>query len=117
MWYLYQNLSKKSGVIVKERVKSPAALEIFNQISVISYWTTFDIILLKQCYKFSTMPKVLLLLLAFGCACQGWKLNVRRVLLPLAEEGAKFRVFSEGIFHRNFNLILDYHDFYIFFFI
>ena len=42
------------------------------------------------------MSKVLLLLLAFGCACQGWKLNVRRVLLPLAEEGAKFRVFSEG---------------------
>ena len=65
------------------------------------------------------MSKVLLFLLAFGCACQGWKLNVRRVLLPLAEEGAKFRVFSEGISHRNFilllrnNLILNYRDFYI----
>ena len=67
------------------------------------------------------MSKVLLFLLAFGCACQGWKLNVRRVLLPLAEEGAKFRVFSEGIPHRHFTLIdrtilsLNYHVFYIFF--
>ena len=63
------------------------------------------------------MSKVLLFLLAFGCACQGWKLNVRRVLLPLAEEGAKFRVFSEGISYRKFIffdrkiLSLNYCDF------
>ena len=57
------------------------------------------------------MSKVLLFLLAFGCACQGWKLNVRRVLLPLAEEGAKFRVFSEGISHRNFILLLNFNSY------
>ena len=42
------------------------------------------------------MIKTLLILLALSSVCQGWKLNVRRVLLPIAEEGAKYRVFSEG---------------------
>ena len=40
--------------------------------------------------------KAILVLAFILVSCHGWKLNVPRVLLPLADEGAKFLVYSEG---------------------
>ena len=42
------------------------------------------------------MAQGLLLVLLVLCGANAWKLNVPRVLLPLADEGAKFLVYSEG---------------------
>ena len=42
------------------------------------------------------MVRFLLLGLVLSGAVEAWKLNVPRVLLPLADEGAKFLVYSEG---------------------
>ena len=38
------------------------------------------------------------------CQSQSWRLNVPRVLLPLADEGAKFMVYSQGSFFITYNL-------------
>ena len=42
------------------------------------------------------IARFVLIFLVLGTGVNAWKLNVPRVLLPLADEGAKFLVYSEG---------------------